>query len=101
MELAVAAIIHFMVSASGFGLYWRLRNRMLEVGIHNPLIIPFFILFATYGGWLIVMLTSIFWAWSGMATIGFVYLTLVAPPVMFALTIRLYKQRSLSRFHFI
>jgi hypothetical protein len=38
--------------------------------------------------------------WSGMATLGLAYLILIAPMVTLALTVRLYKQRNLSSFHF-
>jgi hypothetical protein len=99
-ESASAILIHFVVPASGLGLYWRLRERMIETGIPKAPVIPFFILFATYGGWLLVGLTLLFWYWSGMATLGLAYLTLIAPIVMLALAVRLYKQRNLSTFHF-
>jgi hypothetical protein len=100
MEYAAATLIHFVIPASGLWLYSRLRNRMLTAGTPDPPIIPFFILFATYGGWLLVILTSLFLGWSGMATLGVAYLMFIAPVVMLTLTIRLYKQRNLSGFHF-
>jgi hypothetical protein len=100
MEMTVATLIHIAVPASGIFFYERLRNRMLTAGIPDPPIIPFFILFATYGGWLIVILTLLFWYWSGMATLGLAYLTFIAPIVMLALAVRLHKRRNLSSFHF-
>jgi hypothetical protein len=72
---------------------------MFKTGIPDPPIVPFFFLFATYGGWLLVILTALFLGWSGMATIGIAYLMFIAPLVMLALTIRLYKRRNLSGFH--
>ena len=99
MEIAFATLIYFVVPASGFCLYMWLRNRMFKTGIPDPPIVPFFILFATYGGWLLVILTSLFLGWSGMATLGIAYLMFIAPVVMLALAIRLYKRRNLSRFH--
>jgi len=100
MEYAAATLIHFAIPALGLRLYLRLRNRMLTAGIPDPPIIPFFILFATYGGWLLVVLTLLFWYWSGAATLGLAYLMFIAPVVMLALTVQLYKQRNLSSFHF-
>jgi hypothetical protein len=73
---------------------------MIEAGIPKPPIVPFFILFATYGGWLIVGLTFLLWYWSGMATLGLAYLIFIAPIVMLALAVLLYKRRNLSQFHF-
>ncbi|HEX5081489.1 MAG TPA: hypothetical protein VFY40_05555 [Blastocatellia bacterium] len=73
---------------------------MIKAEIPKAPIIPFFILFATYGGWLLVGLTFLLWYWSGIATLGLAYLTFIAPIVMLALAVRLYKQRNLSSFHF-
>jgi hypothetical protein len=100
MEIAVAILIYFALPAAGFCLYGWLRNRMYKTGIPDPPIAPFFILFATYGGWLLVILTSLFLGWSGMATLGVAYLMFIAPVVMLTLTIRLYRRRNLSGFHF-
>jgi hypothetical protein len=100
MEVTIAILIHFVIPASGLGLYLRLRDRMIEAGIPKPPIVPFFILFATYGGWLLVGLTFLLWYWSVMATLGLAYLILIAPIVMLALAVRLYKRRNLSSFHF-
>src|SRR5262245_36954777 len=100
MEITVAILIHFVVPASGLGLYWRLRDRMIVAGIPEPPIAPFFILFATYGGWLLVGLTFLLWYWSGMATLGLAYLIFIAPILMLALAVRLYKRRNMSSFHF-
>ncbi|HEY8461600.1 MAG TPA: hypothetical protein VIM99_14520 [Blastocatellia bacterium] len=99
-ELAIVTLIHFVIPASGLGLYWRLRGRMIEAGIARPPIVHFFVLFATYGGWLLVGLTSLLWRWSGMATLGLAYLMFIAPIIMLALALLLYKQRNLSLFHF-
>jgi hypothetical protein len=100
MEMAVAILIHLVVPVSGLCLYGRLRNRMIETRIPDPPTVPFFILFATYGGWLLVILTLLLWYWSGMATLGLAYLMFIAPIVMLALAVRLYKQRNSSSFHF-
>jgi hypothetical protein len=100
MEIAVSILIHAVVPISGLGLYLRLRERMIEAQITDAPIAPLFILFATYGGWLLVGLTFLLWYWSGMATLGLAYLIFIAPVVMLALAVRLYKQRNLSSFHF-
>jgi hypothetical protein len=99
-EIVGATLIYFVVPALGLCLYGWLRNRMLKTGIPDPPIVPFFILFATYGAWLLVFLTSLFMGWSGMATLGLAYLMFIAPIVMLAIAVRLYKQRNLSSFHF-
>jgi heme O synthase-like polyprenyltransferase len=56
-------------------------------------------LFATFGGWLVLLLTALFWEWSGMASLGFLYLVLVAPVGTAALAWSLYRRRAMSGFH--
>lgn len=46
-----------------------------------------------------VILTSLFWYWSGMALLGLIYLVFIAPIVMTVLAVMLYRQRRLSRYH--
>ena len=65
----------------------------------SPPTIPFFILFATFGGWLLVVLTAWLWEWSGMSSIGMIYLILVAPVVTTVMFWNLRSQRTLSAFH--
>ena len=47
-----------------------------------------------------VVLTSLFWYWSGMASLGAMYLILIAPVIMTLLAIVLFRQRRLSQHHF-
>ena len=46
-----------------------------------------------------IVLTLLFWYWSGMALIGLLYLVFVAPIVMIVFAWTLYSQRRLSRYH--
>lgn len=73
---------------------------MRAAQIERPPMIPLFIIFATYGGWVIMVLTVLFWYWSGMALLGLIYLIFIAPVVMIVLAALLYRQRRLSRYHF-
>lgn len=73
---------------------------MRAAQIERPPVFPLFIIFATYGGWLIVLLTMLLWYWSGMAVLGLIYLVFIAPVVMTVLAVLLYRQRRLSRYHF-
>ena len=72
---------------------------MRRANILSPPFISYLLLFVMYGGWLLVLLTSIFWKWSGMASLGVLFLVLVAPFVTAFLGWRLYQRRCLSRFH--
>lgn len=72
---------------------------MKREDIQSPPILAFFVLFATCGGWLVVLLTDLFWKWSGMASLGFFYLTLIAPFVTAGFALGLRKRRGLSPYH--
>jgi hypothetical protein len=92
-------LIHGLVPLAGVALYLWLVSRMRERQIENPPELSIFIIFATWGSLLVLILTRFFWYWSGMATLGLLYLVFLAPIVMFALAVRCYLERKLSRFH--
>ena len=96
----IAAIsVNFVVPFFGFIAFVLLCRRMRRTDIPSPPVLHYFILFATYGGWLVVLLTGLFWEWSGMASLGVVYLVLVAPFVTGALAFSLRGRCTLSSFH--
>jgi hypothetical protein len=99
MELLRFILIHGVVPLAGVALFLKLKQKMLEADIEEPPTLSLFILFATYGGWIVVILTALFWYWSGMATLGFAYLMLAAPIVTLALASALYRRRRLSGYH--
>ena len=100
MEVVKAILIHLAVPFVGFQAFLWLRNQMRVAQIECPPVIPLFIIFATYAGWLIMVLTLLFGYWSGMALLGLIYLVFIAPVVMIILAALLYRQRGLSRYHF-
>ena len=67
--------------------------------ISNPPTMELFAVFATYGGLVLVVLTTFFWKWSGMASLGMFYLILGAPIVMGVIAYRQYKTRQKSKYH--
>lgn len=99
MDVVKALLIHLVVPAAGLQWFLWLRDDMREEQVESPPVIPLFIIFATYGGLLLVILTTFFWYWSGMASLGLAYLLFLAPLIMLVLAWRLYPQRKLSRFH--
>jgi hypothetical protein len=56
-------------------------------------------LFATYGGLLIVTITAILWQWSGLASLGSLYLVFVVPFIMVFLAYRMKKNKMISIYH--
>ena len=99
MEIFKAVLIHLIVPIAGILWFLKIRDDMLEKEIISPPIIQLFVVFATYGGVLLVFLTTLFWYWSGMASLSFFYLLFVAPVIMLALAYQLYSERKLSKFH--
>ena len=78
-EAVRAILIHLVTPAAGVGFYVWLCITMRRRGVAEPPYLTFFFLFATLGGWLLVGLTSVFWSWSGMASLGVFYLLLLSP----------------------
>jgi hypothetical protein len=99
MDIVKALLIHLVVPAVGLQWFLWLRDDIREEQVENPPVIPLFIIFATYGGLMLLILTTFFWYWSGMASLGLAYLLFLAPVVMIVLGWRLYPQRKMSRFH--
>ena len=97
-ETLIAIIIHIIVPLLGLGLFLRLRNQMTRNGISNPPTIELFIIFVTYGGLLLVTLTTLFWQWSGLASLGTFYLIIAAPVIMGLICYRNYKLRLESKY---
>ena len=98
-EIIIALIIHLIIPAIGVFLFLKLIIKMKSDSIINPPIREFFIIFATYGGLLLVMLTSIFWKWSGLATLGTFYLILGAPILLGFIAYQQFKKRKVSKYH--
>jgi hypothetical protein len=67
--------------------------------IQNAPVIELFVIFATYGGLLLVSLTALIWKWSGMASLGTFYLILGAPIAMGIISYRLRKTKKTSKYH--
>jgi hypothetical protein len=79
--------------------FWALIRKMRSEDVVSPPVIPFFILFFTFGGWLQVLLTAWLWEWSGLASIGMLYLIFIAPVITAVMSWRLRSTRALSAFH--
>ena len=99
MEVVKALLIYLVVPAAGLQWFLWLCDDMREEKIEHPPVVPLFIIFATYGGLLLVILTAFFWYWSGMASLGLAYLLFLAPIIMLILAWQLYPERKASRFH--
>ena len=91
--------VNILAPLLGVIAYLLLCRKMLRSGVPMPPIFSYLILFAIYGSWLIVILTALFWLWSGMASLGLLSLCLFAPFPTLMLALILRKRRNVSAYH--
>ena len=99
IEIIIAITIHLVIPLTGLLIYLGLVRKMKKEKITDPPTIDLFLIFSTYGGLLLVTLTTLFWKWSGMASLGAFYLILVAPVIMGVIAFINYKKKELSIYH--
>src|SRR5690554_8111796 len=78
-ELITAVMIHLVNPVLGIVFYVFLVNKMKKANIKNPPNAALFLEFFIYGGLLLIILTSLFWYWSAMASLGFIFVLFIAP----------------------
>jgi fatty acid desaturase len=98
-EIIIVLTIHLIFPVTGLLYFLRIRGKMKSENIKNAPAIELFIIFATYGGLLLIVLTTLFWQWSGMASLGVFYLILVAPIVMGIIAYRHRQTKIISKYH--
>ena len=98
-EIIIALTIHLLLPLIGLFYFIRLSKRMKKEEIQNAPIIELFLIFATYGGLLLVTLTALFWKWSGLASLGTFYLILGAPIAMGIISYKHRKTKKTSKYH--
>jgi len=99
IEIVIPLIIYFIIPLSGLLFFLQLKKRMKRENVQNRPTIELFIIFATYGGVILVVLTDLFWYWSGMASLGVFYLIFGAPIVMGVIAYRHRHIRTISKYH--
>lgn len=90
-----------MVPVIGVIAYFWLVRRMKKEDVPEAPSIQLFWIFGTYGVLLILLLTSIMWKWSGMASLGAFAAILVGLVIMGITALTTYKNRLLSAYHTI
>ncbi len=82
VDTIIAVLIHLVVPLAGLLTYMGLVRRIKKENVVDPPVLDLFLIFATYGGLLLVVLTSLMWKWSALASLGTFYLILVGPIFM-------------------
>lgn len=98
-EIITAVTIHLLVPAAGLASYLVLHRRLTATGSSPVFLAQLFLLFFCYGGVLLVLLTGLFWQWSGMASLGAFFLILAAPVLLFPALLSLRSQKNHSPVH--
>ena len=97
-DALAAVLIHLVTPAAGLALYVWLCVRMRRATSEPPYLTYLF-LFGAGGGWLLIVLTELFWRWSGMASLGTFFLLLISPFIAAAFAFFMHTERRASRFH--
>ncbi len=98
-QIISALTIHLILPLTGLLWFLRLKKQMKNEKIANAPTAELFIIFLTYGGLLLVALTTLFLLWSGMASLGIFYLILGAPIVMGVIAFRHRQTKTISKYH--
>lgn len=101
METVRALLIHIGIPIAGFLAYVGLCRRIAVKEIPSPPYIEYFVIFFTFGGWIMIFVTLRFWYWSGMATIGFFFLLTAMPLFFIGLALSLFRNRNVSKYHLV
>ncbi|MBD3584046.1 hypothetical protein [Flavobacterium selenitireducens] len=97
-EIITASIIHIVIPLLGFLLFLSL-NKAMKKNTQNAPEIELFTVFINYGILLIIVLTELFWKWSGIASLGTFYLIFGAPIIMGLIILRNKGKLSVSIYH--
>ena len=100
MEIFWGIFIHLAIPLAGLFIYLRLLKQIKAEEIIEAPKKELFVIFATYGGLVLVILTTFFWIWSGMASLGFFYLLIGAPILMGIIASRLKPNKEISKYHY-
>jgi hypothetical protein len=98
-DFVIIWFIYFVIPVIGILFYFVLVNKMKKEAIPNAPVVQLLLLFGNYGVLLILILTSVLWKWSGMASIGAFGIITIGPVFAGICAFSVYKNRKLSRYH--
>lgn len=92
-------IVFLIIPALGVYLYRVILGEIKEDFKAFTMETELFAVFANYGILLLLFLTTAFWGWSGMSSLGVFYLILVAPVMMLYIAYKGEKFKSESKYY--
>ena len=99
-KILIPLTIYVLFPLIGLLLFIKIKNKMTIERIISPPLFELLMIFVTYGGLLLVVITSFLWEWSGMASLGVFYLILGAPFIMGYIGYRQFNKRMLSKYNY-
>lgn len=98
-DLFTLVFIHLILPIAGIIAYIRLLRKMRREQVSDIPRISLFMIFLIYGGVLIVILTELFWKWSGMSSLGLAFLVFVAPIICSIIAWQHRNHTGISNYH--
>ncbi len=98
-EILIASTIHLVIPMIGVICYVSITRKMKTDKVVNAPKFELFVLHVSYVGLLLVCLTTLFWHWSGLASLGTFYLTLFAPILIGKIAYKQNKIKTNSKYH--
>lgn len=99
MKILIPISIYLILPLIGLLIYGVICLNLLLKKIPKPPVLSLFILFVHYGCYLQIILTALFWEWSGMVSLTGFYLLFLSPILTLIISINLYLKRNLSKSH--
>lgn len=91
--------IHLVIPIIGIIVFLLLKRKMnTEKTPHAPTL-QLFLIFGTYGIVIILLLTSLMWKWSGMASLGAIASVSIGPAIMVGTAFSTFNERNLTKYH--
>jgi hypothetical protein len=100
-QITSSLTVFIAIPVTGVALYAWLCTCMQRRGIPEPPFVTYFVLFAHGGIWFLLLLTSYLWGWSGMSSLGALYLIFISPFPVGVFAFALHDERRDSVFHAI
>ncbi|MCD7712893.1 MAG: hypothetical protein LUJ25_09400 [Firmicutes bacterium] len=92
-------LLFFAIPIAGVVFYFRLLRKMRKEQVERPPRGALFLLFAIYGCLVMEIFMGFCWYWSGMASLGILFLAIFAPVVCGVIALRYRHNTGLSVYH--
>ncbi len=99
ITLFIFIFIYLILPVTSVVLYFCLLRRMRREQMPHAPKMSLFALFLIYGGLLMTMFTGVFGEWSGMGSLGLIFLLFIAPLICGAILFRHRHNTQVSKYH--